>query len=306
MINIYFKTIRSKRFKKINNLRKGSWIHIENATQKDLLFLSENTSLDYDDIIDSRDIYELPRFERQDKDLLLFIRTPVNNPHPLHTETLTIIITEKYFITISPDKNSMIDSIIKNENILASTQQTKFLLNILLKITRFFTLEIRNVHNDMNRRNKDLNDIDREDIKELISSEAVLNQYLSALLPMENMFELISQGNFLKLYKDDNDLFDDVLIEIRQSVDLCKITVKGIVALRDSYQIIFTNRLNKTIKLLTIFTIILTIPTIIGSFWGMNVALPFQNNPFGFIFLVWISIAVSVIVLAIFYWRKWL
>ena len=92
------------------------------------------------------------------------------------------------------------------------------------------------------------------------------------------------------------------MIAMHQSEDVCRVNIKSIRSLRDSYHIIFTNDVNRTIKFLTALTIILSIPIIIVSAYGMNVALPFQNHPYAFLIIMAIIVASSVI--AIFFFRK--
>ena len=308
MLNIYFKTIRSKEFKIIDEPRKGAWIHVEKAEKKDLEKVVAYTGLTYDDIHDSLDIYELPRFERIGDNLLIFIRNPVDQTTSgsSYTETLLIILTPGNIVTISPQDNPLISRILESDDPIATTQQYKFLLNILYRVAKSFNRYVRNTRVDVIQQKKDIEKIGRKDIIILIESEEILNRYISALVPMENVFSLIANGKYLTLYKEDEELFKDVLIEIQQAVDLGRVTLKSIISLRDSYQIIFTNRLNRTINVLTVFTIILTIPTIIGSFWGMNVPLPLSESPLGFPMIVWGSGVVSLCVLSVFYWKKWL
>lgn len=307
MLKYYYKSLRSKGFKEIDKPRKGCWMHVESATKKDLMEVVTLTGLSYEDIHDSLDIYELPRFERIGENLLIFVRNPVDDVSKgsSFTETLLLIITPEYLVTISPQENPLIGSIIKEEESMATTQQSKFLLHILLKVAKSFNRYVRSTRIDVIGQKKAIDKVDRSDILVLIESEEVLNRYISALVPMEHVFGMISSGKYLKLFKEDEELFKDVLIEIQQAVDLGRVTLKSIVSLRDSYQIIFTNRLNKTINILTIFTIVLTIPTVVGSFWGMNVSVPFAENPMAFGLIVWGSIVFSLLVFLGFYWRKW-
>ena len=97
-----------------------------------------------------------------------------------------------------------------------------------------------------------------------------------------------------------------MIISINQSVDLCDVSIKSIQSLRDSYQIIFTNRLNKVIKFLTAFTIIMTIPTIIASVYGMNVKLPLADNPLAFIYILIIGFVISLFFFILFAKKKWM
>ncbi|NMB57290.1 magnesium transporter CorA family protein [Candidatus Beckwithbacteria bacterium] len=310
MRQIFFKTLKSKNFFSSNRIRPGVWINLEDPTKEELEEISNLTELLHEDIRDSNDLYEIPRLEKKNDKLMIFVRTPVlngaNHTEDLYTKTLTIILSQKYFITISPCKNNIIHELIKENNNLATTQQSKLLLYILLRIAKEFTRKINDVSKQVSDQKLDLKNIGEGNISSLIQYEEIVNQYLSALVPMENVFSNLLSGEIIKQYKEDKDLYTDLLIDIRQSVNICQVILKRIIGLRDSYQIIFTNKLNKVIKFFTSFTIIMTIPTIFASFYGMNVRLPFDDHPFAFWFVFLMTFACSFTVLFIFYRKKWL
>ena len=123
---------------------------------------------------------------------------------------------------------------------------------------------------------------------------------------MRNLFENLMSSSYLKFYREDQDLFDDMLNSVRQSVDICQVNLKSIKSLRESYQIVFTNRLNKVIQFLTAFTIVMTIPTIIASLYGMNVELPLAGSKFAFLYVLFFSSFGIAAFLFFFYKKKWL
>ncbi|MEI6242362.1 MAG: CorA family divalent cation transporter, partial [Chlamydiota bacterium] len=143
-------------------------------------------------------------------------------------------------------------------------------------------------------------------IVSLSQSEEILNQYLSALTPMKTVLETITTGRFFPIFPKDQELLQDLLIALKQSEELCNVNVKSIKSLRDSYQILFTNNVNKTIKFLTAFTIIFTIPTIIASLYGMNVKLPFSQHPQAFYLILFFIVVLSIFLYFLFTKKKWL
>lgn len=310
MLQIFFKTIKSKNFSKAARIRLGSWINLENPSKAELMDIAQLINLKYEDIRDSHDIHEIPRLERKDHKLIVFVRCPSHDQNDdrqgLYTKTLTLIVTREYFITISPNRNELIYELIRDEVNLATTQQSKLFIYIMLRIAREFTKKINEVNGQVGNQRSTLKQVDEEDIASLIKSEAIVNQYLSALVPMENIFGTILSTDLIKQYQDDKELYNDLLIDIHQSVDLSKVILKSIVSLRDSYQIIFTNKLNKVIKFFTSFTIIMTIPTIMASLFGMNVKLPIETHPAAFWVIIWIILIISILTMYIFYRKKWL
>ncbi|MFA5368955.1 MAG: magnesium transporter CorA family protein [Candidatus Paceibacterota bacterium] len=307
MVEIFYKGIKEDVLEKIDSLRDGCWVNIENAKIKDIEFIAEITNLDIPDIEDTLDLYELPRIERENENVILFIRdTQEQDKEDIYTTPLTVIINKKYLITISPGRNKTIRSIIDGKMTFPTTQRSKFLIHFLLLISKNFTKEIKRVKNNVLNQKKGLKKIKGLDITNLIEGEEILNQYISALTPMKTVIEAISKGGYVHLYSNDDDLLEDMIIAIRQSVDNCTVSVKSIKNLRDSYQAIFTNDLNKTIRLLTSLTVILTVPTIVSSVFGMNVPLPLANNSLAFPIVVLLIFFVACIFYFIFKSRDWI
>jgi magnesium transporter len=307
MREIFFRDIKKDKIEKIDSLRDGCWINIENATFEDIEYIASISNLQIVDIDDALDLYELPRIEREKDNVIIFIRdTQEQDGEDIYTTPLTVIISKKYIVTISPTKSRTIRSIIEGNLSFSTTQKSKFLIHLLLLISKNFSRGIKKIKNNVLHQKKELKKIKGLDIIKLIESEEILNQYISALAPMNIVIEAIAKGGYVRLYSFDDDLLEDMTISTRQSVDNCTISVKSIKNLRDSYQAIFTNNLNNTIRLLTSLTVILTVPTIIGSLFGMNVHLPFADNNFTFFFIVLLIAFISFIFYYIFKIRDWI
>ena len=306
MISIFYKTLKDKKFKKTATLKPGSWINVEKATREDIEKVAEMTGLLKTDLKDTLDPYELPRVERQEEGLIIYARYPTGANDELFTELMTIIITDKFLVTVSHTKNPLIDDMIEQSTKVATTQKIKLVLKLLLKVAQEFTLQTKLVRNKVPVTRRELRRIDSKDFILLAESEEILNQYLSAIVPLNNALETITTKKYITIHEEDKDIFEDLIIGFRQSADLCNVSVKSIRGLRESYQVIFTNNLNKIIKLLTVMTILLTIPTMIGGIYGMNVALPFQDNPMIFAYLMWFTILICTVTFLIFYYKKWL
>lgn len=303
MIEIYFKNMKGKSFEKLEKVKEGAWINIENASKDDLLFLKKITNLSYSDLEDALDIHELPRIERKGGTVIFFVRDAqfFSKKEEVSTTPLTIIITNKYIITISISKSQLVKFILNNSFEFSTTQKSKFLINVLLNISKNFTKAVKTIHNNVEDQKDKSDRITNSDILKLIKNEELLNGYISALNPMKIVFETIETGKYIPMYSHDEDLIQDMIISMRQSVEICSTNLRSIRSLRQSYQIIFTNNLNKTIRLLTFFTI----PTMIASFFGMNVILPLQNNSFGFIYILIMASIISLLFFVFFRIKKW-
>lgn len=294
MIEIFFKDIKSKKIQRLEKVKSGAWINIENATAEDLLFIKNITKLNYSDLEDVLDVHELPRIERKNDAVIVFVRDAQFFDENVSTTPLTIIITRKYIITISISKSDLIRFLIDNGFDFSTTQRSKFLIYVLLNISKNFTKAVKNINNNIEYQKDKLEKITNADILKLIENEEILSDYVFALDPMKIVFEAIETGKYIPIYSYDEDLIEDMIISIRQSVGICSTNLKSIKSLRQSYQIIFTNNLNRTIKLLTSITVFLTIPTMIASFFGMNVLIPLENEPLGFIYILIVSFVISI------------
>ena len=305
MIKTYFKTARTDTLQEIDEIKSGSWANVINATQEDLEKVAELAGLDYADLRDGLDQQEIPRVEHHDGVSVLFLRQPSEPTNGLYTNTLTLVLNDRYLITISPTENPILQNMMEKNFNAATTQRPKLLLLILLQVSQSYTRYIKNVRSQVAKYAKALEQADTDDILQLTRNEEILNQYLSALAPMKNVFSILLSRQYVVFHEKDKDLLEDLVININQSLDACTVSLKSIRSLRDSHQIIFTNNLNRTIKLLTALTIVLTLPTIIGSLYGMNVHLPLENHPHAFSIILGISLGLSVLMFALFRKMRW-
>jgi len=306
MLEIYFKTVRDIEFKPIQEFRPGSWIYAKEATQEDLLKIAEITGMELVDIRDSLDRFELPRIERIGDNIVCFARHPSEIEFGLYTDTLTIILTNSFVIAISPGRSEIIEHLIASSTSLGTTQKAKLILHILLKISVDYTSNIKRVRHAILDNEKSMKVIDNKTISILTKNEEILNQYLTSLIPMRNTLKAVAEGRYITLHEKDADLLQDLMIAIHQSEDVCGVNIKSIRSLRDSYQIIFTNNVNRTIKLLTALTIIFHIPTIVASVYGMNIRIPFQQSLFAFWYFIGVTIVASFIAVLLFRRNRWL
>jgi magnesium transporter len=308
MIEYYFKTAKEENFLSLPGPKEGCWIHVDEATSDDIDKICQLTGLEHADLQDSLDRYEIPRIEKIRNNVLIFTRHPIEHDVGvgLHTSTFTMILTAHYFITISPQKNPLIHSFISKKGKFSTLQRSKLMINLLLRITQEFTSNIRRVRHNVSNQEREMINVESDDIATLTRSEEILNQYLSALEPTRGVLEGITSGRYTNLYEQDQEQLEDLLNAVKQSETLCSIAVKTIRSLRDSYNIILTNNLHKTIKLLTSLTIIFNIPTMIASIYGMNISLPLAHYTYAFMFILSMITIFSAIALIIFRRKRWL
>lgn len=306
MLSFYSKIDNQDSFTQITSIRDDCLIISEEATLQDLQSICQLTNLHLADISDSLDLHELPRMEKIQNYLIVFTRHPIEQVGHLHTIPLTILLSNSYSIIISPSKSALIKDLLQKKDLSSLYTPSKFLVQILLKIAQEFSSQIKKARNTVMNQAKEMNAIESEDIFTLTEQEEVLNQYLSSLDPLQNAIENLSRTNFESFHEKAHYEIDDILNSIKQSKDLCNNLLKGIRNLRDSYQIVFANKLTKTIKLLTALTIIFSIPNMIASIYGMNVHLPLSTNAHAFSLLLVAMFLISILCGYWFYRKKWL
>lgn len=129
----------------------------------------------------------------------------------------------------------------------------------------------------------------------LLNLEKSLVYFATSLKSNEVVMEKTMRGKIIKLYEEDEDILEDAIIENKQAIEMAKIYNDILNGTMDAYASIISNNLNIVMKFLTSITIILSLPTMIASFWGMNVPVPLQNSSYGFVILIAVSVIVSFI-----------
>ncbi len=307
MFRYYVKEAEEELFRVIPEPCEGCWIDLNEVRQENLATLAEYLDLKQSDLNDCLDKFEIPRIERIQNTVLIFTRYPTESDSGLYTSLLTIILSPRCITTISPFKSSFISNFVRYKSSFSTNQKSKIAFSLLLKISQEFNFYIRRIRNDVLKQEKEMISVDSKDITELTRIEEILNQYMSALTPLRYMLEsMVSTHHYIHLYDTDQSLLDDLSNALKQSEDLCNTSLKSIRSLRDSYQIIFTNNLHKTIKLLTALTILFNIPTMVASFYGMNVALPFSNQPLAFPYIIGATGGIMLLTVLYFQRKHWL
>ena len=135
-----------------------------------------------------------------------------------------------------------------------------------------------------------------KELLKLLSLEKGLVYFTTSLKSNEIVMEKTMKGKIIKLYEEDEDILEDAITENRQAIEMAKIYSDILNGTMDAYASIISNNLNGVMKFLTSITIVLAVPTMMSSFWGMNVELPFQHNPFGFVIMLIVAIILTLIV----------
>jgi magnesium transporter len=139
-------------------------------------------------------------------------------------------------------------------------------------------------------------DINNQDFIDFVLIEDELNEFLSALLPTTAILRRLLLGRHITLYAEDQELVEDLLLNNEQSIEGCQSNIKSIINIREAYSTISSNNLNRSMKILTIATVLITLPNVLFGMYGMNIALPFQHEPWAYVLVVVFSITVCMLV----------
>lgn len=307
MISYYYRTIRDKSCRQIPEYRRGAIGVIEEATQSDVAEMAGYLDLDVVDLVDVFDAQEIPRLETDQGYMMLFIRAPLplEDKELLETQLYMLVYANSRFYAVTHGDASLFLEVLGKEQ-AATTQTAKLVVQFLLKVSKKYSVYINEIARRVEEKRKLFGKINEKDIEQLLGFEAILNEYVAVLSPMQKIASALTAKNHLNWFEEDKDLIEDLMISLSQSVEVCTVNLKKILSLRNSFQIIFTNKLNQTVQLLTSVTIILTIPTMVASLFGMNVVLPFAEHPNGFWLVIGIALMFSFCMALIFRRNKWL
>jgi len=309
MINYYYKTINDQDLKKTKRFKSGSWIYVFDPTEKELKFLEEDYLLERGHLTDALDKYEVPRIETENDDTYIFTRYPLetNNKGEIITIPLLIVAGRNFVLTVSPENLDLNDKLFKQNNNFSTTQKTKLILHILSEINHTYNKFINEISREIRKTSIGLKntDVKNKDIIKLVANEMTLNDFLSSLLPIKNNMEILTSGKTLRLFENDKDLIEDLHLSSNQLVEISKSNLKNIVNIREASNTIMSNNLNKTIKFLTALTVVLNVPVLISSIYGMNVPLPLTGSVFAFWYVISLASFVSLTLTAIFIKKDW-
>ncbi len=303
----YHRTIREESLESLNVAKRGSWINVSAPDKDELIALEKKYDLDADLLDDGIDLYEAPRLEREGKDLYIYVR--YSRPHGEHTSThpLLIVITPDNIITISRTNAEPLENLVSRGNVV-TTQKVKLVLEILEEVNHGYRTHLNTVTKRiLSTRNKLSKTIIRNsDVLNFIDIEEDLNEFLAALQPYGIVLQALRGGKYIKVHEYDEDLIEDLQLSSSELIELTKSRLKTIQNIREAYTAIATNSLNQIFKRLTSIAIFMSIPTIIGGFYGMNLALPFAENPNAFWIVSGITIGIMFSFILYFKNKKWL
>ncbi len=297
----------------ISEAQSGSWFNLINPTYDEVQKVSLVLNLDESFLRNSLDVDERSRIEIEDDCVLIITNIPIMEDEGAYdTLPLGIIFTQSGFITVSSKKNNVISSFNKETSSSFDTRdKTKFLLDILFRSTKYYLRYLNYIYKQSEQIEEELRKtMKNKELFQLFEVQKSLVYFTTALkdnyVVLQKILRLTQntrRNSLLKFTEDDIDLLEDVIIENRQALEMVEMHRNILENMMDAFASIISNNLNIVMKFLTSIAIIFAIPTMFSSFWGMNVAVPFASNNYGFLIVSAISIIAAVLA-AIFFAKK--
>ena len=297
MLSIH-KTVNGK-MTRMDAVEDGCWVNLVYPSEDELKTVSAILGVEPTFLRAALDEEETSRIDSEDGQTLIIVDTPAMEQDETgvvySTMPLGVIVTEKHIITVCLKETSVVrdlqDGMVKD---VRTQQRTRFILNILLLVAKRYLKYLKQIDKTYNHIERKLNKSQKNaDLIQLMDLEKSLVYFNTSLKADEVTLEKILRGRIVTLYEEDHDLLEDVLIEVRQAIEMAQIYSSIISSTMDAFSSIISNNLNVIMKVLTSITVLLTIPNIIFSFYGMNVAgLPFAQ-------FFWVPIVISLIAIVI-------
>jgi magnesium transporter len=307
MINIYYKSVTAGQPEILTEFKKDSWLAVENPSEEELSLLQEKFALDGSILRDALDPYEIPRLENENGLIYFITRIPFRDNGFVHTMPILIVQAPDFIMTFCRTAPLFLESFIKNSRAdFLTTHKTRAMAQFFAEITKSYNTFLVEIRKESMSLGVKLENIDNKTIVKLVNFEEILNDFLTALTPTSVALEKFLSAKMIVFSVRDQARFEDLIISKKQLIELCKASLNSIVNIREAYSTIITNNLNRVIKFLTSITVILMIPTIIASLYGMNVRLPFDKTTHAFSLICLIIVVCSILLTRLFQKKNWL
>ena len=300
----FFKSHDGK-IEQVGHYEDGCWVDVLEPTSEDRQWLLDELDVAPEFIKSAFDDEEMSHVD-VDEDtgqVLVIVDCPfVEDESEVDDKSITQYDTHPLTFVFLPEKNCFVTFSLRRNDIVANfahgvykdvhtNRRTQFLLKMLLKIAQRYVLCLRSINRQIREYEKTLRrTMQNTELMKMLGLEKSLVYFSTSLQGLESTLSKISYGRMIALYDDDHELLDDVRIELAQATEMCTIYTTILEGVMDTFSNVISNNLNYTMRRLTVITLIMAIPTIVFSFYGMNVeGLPMVQWP-------WLPVAVAAVI----------
>lgn len=296
----YYKTVDGC-ITQIEACEPGCWINCVAPDDREIESLIQDFGIEPDFFRAAMDEEESSHIDDEDDNTLVVIDIPMVEKEGKHlvysTMPMGLILTEKNVITVSIRENAVVDEFARGlVKGVKTNLKTRFLLHIMLRVATRYLQYLKQIDKISNQVETELREsMKNSELLLLLDIEKSLVYFSSSLKGNEITLEKIMRGRVIKLYDDDQDLLEDVLIEVKQAIEMSNIHLNILSGTMDAFASVISNNLNIVMKALASITLLFSVPAVITGAYGMNVAgIPFPS--------FWFPVAFSLLCILVAYW----
>ncbi|MBZ0316353.1 MAG: magnesium transporter CorA family protein [Anaerolineae bacterium] len=285
---------------------EGAWVHLSNPTLDELQHISKELNIAPDLLHPPLDEDELARVEKDGLNTLIILRIPhyqgETHDIPYTTIPLGIIMTPRHLVSVCKVDHIILQEFCRGHKLgLSTSKKNRFLLLLLQRTATEYLTNLRAINRAVDKLEDRLQvSQGNREVLDLLKYQKSLVYFTTALRSNELMMERLHRIGLFHQYPADEELLEDVLIEIRQAIEMVNISNNILSQMMDAFASIISNNLNVVMKLLALATIVLSLPTLVASIFGMNVNLPFEDSPYAFAVTMGLSLILCIIVVVVF------
>lgn len=307
MIN--YITTKNNAVEKIPIIEEGCWVSLIKPSEEELIEVSKMSEIDLDALRAALDADERSRIETDENYTMILVDIPTleeqDKTDLYSTVPLGIFLTKNVVVTVCSQNSQILRQFSEGRiRDFKSNMKSRFILQLLYKIDSLYLQYLRNIDRKSDEVEQKLHKSTKNrELIELLKLEKSLVYFTTALRSNEAVLEKMLRDDSVKKYPDDAELLEDVIIENKQAIEMANIYSGILSGMMDAFASVISNNLNIVMKMLAIITVVMAIPTMIFSAYGMNVdsvGMPFAGSPYGFLIIIVLSALVSIIVTFIF------
>jgi magnesium transporter len=308
--HLEFFRVAGGRVESIPHIERGCWVNIVNPTKENLPLIAEHFKIPIDFLTSSLDIDETARIEVDEGATLFIVKVPYfdeNNVDVLYfTIPIGIILTNGLTITVCSKKDSVLRAFVNNQ-VRHTAVNHRFILQLIFRATLLFLQHLKQLNNTASVIQKKLEQESRNaQLIKLFNIEKSLVYFATSLKSNLLMLERLRRLRGFELTEENEDLLEDTLTECKQAIEMANIYSDILSGMMDAFASVISNNLNLVMRLLTSITIIITIPVLVTGFFGMNVALPFDKEPYAYVAVLGLCVVLCLSAVTYFRRKRWL
>ncbi len=288
----------------------GTWIHLFDPTPEEVDAIAKAHGIEHDFLTAALDEEETPHTDKEGDQTLIIVDIPVVEPEGTsflyNSIPLGIILLPEMVITVCLEETTIIEDFMENRvRGFDSCKKTRFVLQLLYKSSTKYLQYLRQIDKATTLVENALHkNMKNRELMGMLKLEKSLVFFSTSLKSNDIVLEKLTKTSIIKKYPEDTDLLEDVIIENKQAIEMATIYRSILTGTMTTFASIISNNLNNVMKFLTAITIIIAVPTLIASFWGMNVTpIPFANAPWSFGVMIGLSLLFAGVTVFIL-WRK--